>query len=148
MAILRGRIQTFWLAGVLLILLGAGLTQVRHLDALTTRVGSLTVVTDAYASEGGGGITQEAAEADAVRSIANLRPDLIRPSLGASRLVVGVRQVSDSRGQIIYANTSGIAAWVMEVTAPPQAGFAHVNGAVILNAADGSTMAMSILMNN
>lgn len=148
MAILQSRRRFFWLAGIVLIVLGIVVTEVRYLDTVTTKVGSLSVVTDAYASGAGQAISEQAADADAIKSIATLRPDVTNASVAASRLFSGVRQVNDSHGQTIYSNTSGIAAWVVEISAPGQAGFARVTGAVILGASDGSTMAASVLMTN
>jgi len=142
------RNRILWLAGAVLLVAGIAIAGVQHSATATSRLGSLTIVTQAYAFDSGNEISQPAAEADALKAAAELRPDVAGLAVAAARPATSVREVNDSTGHAIYANSSGVNAWVLEVTAPAQQGYKKVSGAVVLNAADGSVIAMSILMTN
>jgi len=93
-------------------------------------------------------VDQSTAAAVALKSAHDLRPELTGLRVSASNRANGLREVKDSNGQVIYTDSGGVNAWVIELKAPSQLGYRYVSGAAVVDASSGKIRAVSILLSN
>ncbi len=113
--------------------------------------GSFRIVQAAHAAETGSQITEATARqiteatarARAMAELTDRRPDVQGLTVAASQFARGVTQVSTKSG---FDFTQGTPkdVWLVELTAPAQAGFAHVVGFSVVDAETGEVTASAV----
>jgi hypothetical protein len=112
-------------------------------------VGSLTIVTQAIAADSPGPeVSQETASTNALKKASEARPDVNGMHVSVAARKNGLQEVKDSNGHVIFSNSAGINAWILELTAPSQLGFKYVSGAAIVEVGTGKVRSLSILLSN
>lgn len=116
--------------------------------ATSSPFGAFTVVQAASAAQPEPFVPDASARATALVAAAARRPDLAGLSVVSSRMVPGLLKISDSTGTLRFDQGTATNCWLVQVTAPAQGGYAHVNGLIVIDADTGAVSATSIVQYN
>ncbi len=113
---------------------------------IKTAFGPFLVVQSAAAADEVTGAVVDVATARgaALREIASLRPDLVGMSVASASYAAEVLEATAASGAIHFDQNSPRNLWLAEVTGPPQAGYAHVVGLVVIDANTGQVVASGV----
>jgi hypothetical protein len=135
---------------VALVLAGlAGSLGTGKLAARTSQVAGFTVVSSRLVIQAIAPQRSEAeARAAALRKLAELRPDVSGLAVVGAYHDPAVLTVVDSQGNPAFSTGWPMNAWVFWMTAPPQAGFLHVDALAIVDAITGKVDGAQVRMHN
>jgi hypothetical protein len=93
-------------------------------------------------------IARGVAEERALTKLVELNPDVTGLEIPNGVLSLGLKSVTHSNGNSVFASNKSENAWVFEIKAPPQDGFKKVEGLVIVDALTGEVISAQLLKTN
>jgi hypothetical protein len=110
-----------------------------------SELGPFSVVQVANAAGEGPSISESDARVGALSQIQHLRPDLRGFEVTAARFASNVLKVTDATGKFEYdGGGKPQSVWILEATAPGQAGWKHVMALVVIDAKAGQILSSGV----
>lgn len=133
--------------GVLVLV--AALTAVgSHLPTVRTQFGQFAVIESVNAASdlhnATPAIPETAARAAALTEAASVWPDLRGLNIASAAYAPGVLQATAAQGSIHFTQDTPANLWLIELSGPPQAGYAHTTGLVVIDATTGHVIASGV----
>lgn len=111
-----------------------------------TAFGGLVLVEQARAASPA--VDSDAAGRAAMAKLSELEPSLRGLAIHERRLAPGLTRAEDATGRIVHTAGRPTDAWVFQIDAPAQDGYAAVSGLVVVDALSGEVLSAQLLQTN